>query len=109
MRLRDRPHGHVAAITPAGDAEAVGIDGQSPDHVIDAQQDVAQIALAEVLHVGFGEGFPAPEAAAGIREEHEIALARKQRHIERAGQAGFFAAAGPPCTETTMGYFFAGS
>ncbi len=41
-----------------------------------------------VLHVGFRERFARAEAAARIREQHEIALARKQSHVERPGPGG---------------------
>jgi len=60
MRLRHRPHGHVAAITPAGDSQTLGIDRQKSDHLIDTQQNVAQIALAEVLNVILRERLARP-------------------------------------------------
>ena len=71
--LRDGPHGHVAAVAPAGDAEAVGIDGRGVDGGVDARQDVAQIAVAEILDVGAGEGLALAEAAARIWLQDEIA------------------------------------
>src|SRR5580704_13643716 len=71
--LRDGPHGHVAAVTPAADAEAIGVDGGDFDGFVDAGQDVLEVAVAEILDVGAGEGFALAEAAAGIGFEDKIA------------------------------------
>ena len=61
IRLRDRPHGHVAAITPAGDADAIRSIGAVLDGLIHAGQDVAEIAIAEIFDVRARKGSrPAP-------------------------------------------------
>ena len=73
IRLRDGPHGHVAAVAPTADAEAVGIDGSGVDGSVDSGHDVFEIAVAEILDVGSGEGFAFAEAAARIGLQDEIA------------------------------------
>jgi len=82
--LRDGPHGHVAAIAPAGDAQAVRIDGSGFEGFVDAGHDVAKIAVAEIANVGEREGFAHAETAAGIGLEDEVA-GSGEGHGEIAG------------------------
>src|SRR5579885_1249134 len=77
--LRDAPHGHVTAVAPASKTEAVFINGRGFDGGVHASHDVAEIAVAEILHVGTGEGFALAVAAARIGLEHEVAGAGKRR------------------------------
>ena len=87
--LRHRPHGHVAAVTPAGDAEPVRVHGRRLQDGIDSGQDVAQVAVAEVFDVRAGECFAVAKAAAGVGEEDEVASLGKHRQIEEgAGPSG---------------------
>src|SRR5580658_7407893 len=79
--LRDGPHGHVAAVAPAADAEAFGIDGRDFDGFVDAGHDVLEVAIAKISDVGAGEGFALAEAAAGIGLEDKIAGAGERRII----------------------------
>ena len=87
MGLGDGEHGHEAAVAPAGDADAVGIDGILGQDGIDAGEDVAEVAVAEVLAVGLGEGLALAEAAAGIGHENEVAEGGKGSGAEAAGAA----------------------
>src|SRR6185436_3241852 len=61
--LGHRPHRHVAAIAPAGDADALGIDRQGLQDLVDAGQDVPQVAVPEVLDVGPRERLSPSQAA----------------------------------------------
>src|SRR5947207_12677951 len=65
--LGDGPHRHVAAIAPTRHAETRGIDRILRNRGINASEDVAKIAAAEVLHVGAGEISPLTVASARIR------------------------------------------
>src|SRR5262249_2719120 len=49
--LRHRPHGHVAAVTPPTDTEAVFVHRLDAKDLVQAGQDGAPIALAAVLDV----------------------------------------------------------
>ncbi len=73
MCLRDGEHGHEAAVAPAGEAEAVVVDGDLFLDGVDAGEDVAEIAVAEVFDVGLDEFFSLTHAAAGIGLELEVA------------------------------------
>src|SRR5205823_3411007 len=66
--LRNGPHGHVSAIAPAGNTNALFVDRIFPDHLIDAFEDVAKIAVTEILDVGAGECLTLAVAAPGIRK-----------------------------------------
>jgi len=46
--LRYGPHGHIAAVTPASEAEAIGINGRDFQRFIDAGQNIAKVTLARV-------------------------------------------------------------
>src|SRR6185437_1243493 len=72
MGLRDSPHGHVAAVAPAGDAETIGINGERGEGGVNAGHYVAKVAAAEILHVGARERFAAAITAARIRQQQEI-------------------------------------
>src|SRR5581483_49780 len=61
--LRDGPHGHVPAIAPPGDADALRVDRRRAKSFIDTCEDVAQIASAEIFDVGARESFALPVAA----------------------------------------------
>jgi len=65
------PHGHVAAIAPAGQAEPVGVDRRDFQRCVHTCEDVLEIAVAEVSYVGPGEGFALAVTAARIRKEKQ--------------------------------------
>ena len=67
LRLGDGEHGHEAAVAPAGEAFAVLVDGVLGFDGVDAREDVAEVAVAEVLEVGGGELLALAEAAARVR------------------------------------------
>ncbi len=72
--LGDAEHGHEAAVAPAGEAFAVVVDGgELALDGVDAAEDVAEVAVAEVLDVGGGELLALAEAAAGVGVELEVA------------------------------------
>ena len=71
--LGDAEHGHEAAVAPAGEAFAVPVDGESLFEGVHSGEDVAEIAVAEVLDVGLGEFFALAVAAAGVGQEDEVA------------------------------------
>src|SRR5205823_7386096 len=70
--LRNSPHGHVTAITPSSNAEAVRSDWILCYRRIDPGKDVAQIAAAEILHVGASELFSLAVTATRIRHQHVV-------------------------------------
>ena len=71
--LGDGEHGHEAAVAPAGDAFAGLVDREALLEEVETGEDVAQVAVAEVLDVGLGELFALAVAAARIRHEDEVA------------------------------------
>src|SRR5271157_997517 len=73
MGLGDGEHGHETAVAPAGDADAVGVDGIFGENRVDPGQDVAEIAVTEILAVGLGKGLALAEAAARVGHEDEVA------------------------------------
>src|SRR5882672_261527 len=82
--LRDAPHGHEAAVAPAGEAEAIGIDGSGAEGFLHAGEDVAKIAVAEIADVGARKGFALAKTAARVGFKEKIAGARKgDRKISR--------------------------
>ncbi len=103
--LGDGEHGHEAAVAPAGEAFAGLVDGDLLLDGVHAGEDVAEVAVAEVLAVGGGERFALAEAAAGVGGEDEVAELRP----DGPPQAAPAEAEGPPWTVTISGYFFAGS
>src|ERR1051326_1269034 len=70
--LGDVPHRHESAITPAGHAQAIWVDRIFFDRGVDTGEIVAQIAMAEIFHVGAREIFTLTMTAARIRKQHEI-------------------------------------
>src|SRR6185437_9378423 len=70
--LGDGEHGHESAVAPAGDADAVGIDGVIFGDGIDSREDVAEVAVAKVFAVGLGELFAFAVAAARIGHQDEV-------------------------------------
>ena len=111
--LRHRPHGHVAAIAAACDAEALRrrwalrfLDR------IDAGQNVAQIAMAESRDIARGERFALSEAAARIGQEQRVAVLELRARDRAREAAEPTAAAGPPWTIVIIGslpFAFSGS
>ena len=81
--LGDGPHAHVAAVAPAGDADAVVVDRQRLHGFIHAAEDVAEIAVAEVADVCLCESLAEAQAAAGIGEQDKIPGGGE--HTGRAG------------------------
>src|SRR6204780_4673167 len=79
IRLRNSPHGHVAAIAPAGKTDPLGIDWSGFYSFVHSRHDVAEITVTKILHVGGGKFFSLAVTPAWIRLEHEVAL-RRQRH-----------------------------
>src|SRR5215468_898741 len=77
IALRDSPHGHVTAVAPAGQPQAMLIDRSLLQRRIHASKNVAPVAIAEIFHIGAGEVFTLTEAAARIREENEVAVSGK--------------------------------
>ena len=65
----------------------MGSTGYLARHRIDAGQNVAQIAVAEVLAIGLGKGLALAVAAARIGLEHKIAERREGRRAEPAATA----------------------
>src|SRR6185312_778880 len=84
--LRGREHGHKAAVTPAGEADAGGVDGQGFFEDIEAGEDVAEVAVAEVLDVGLGESFALAEAAARVGLKNEVAERGEGNGVEGGGR-----------------------
>jgi len=108
--LRDAPHGHEAAVAPAGEAEPVGIYGRGAEDFIDASEDVAEIAVAEIADVGAREGFALTETAAGIGLENEIPGTREgDREVTRMRPFRLDGSAGAAMNFDNHRIFFAGS
>src|SRR5580698_5349982 len=82
MGLRDCPHGHVPTIAPAGNADAIVVYRQGFYDLVDPRQDVAKIAVAEILDVGFGKFLAFSKAAARIGIEDEVAMRGKLQGVE---------------------------
>src|SRR5262249_49945108 len=70
--LRDAPHGHVATVAPAGEADAVGVDGRGLKSFIDASQDVLKVAVAEISYVAASKRFALAVAAARVGKKDEV-------------------------------------
>src|SRR5438034_11271769 len=73
ISLRNCPHGHETAVTPPSHAETRRIDWIFFYRGIDPGEDVAQVAGAEILHVGAGELFTLAVTSARIRHQHVVA------------------------------------
>src|SRR2546423_941555 len=76
--LGQGPHGHVAAVAPAGDPHPLRIDRRGLLRRVDTAQNVAQVAVAEVLDVGLRECLALTDILSGIdaarSEEHTSEL-----------------------------------
>src|SRR6476661_2344890 len=70
--LRDRPHRHVTAIAPAGNAQAMLVNRRFLQRLVHAGHDVAKVAIAKVLHVGAGKGLALAETSARVGQEDEV-------------------------------------
>ena len=81
-----REHGHEAAVAPAGEADARGVDGQAGFEGVEAGEDIAEVAVAEVFDVGLGEGLALAEAAARVGFEDEVTERGKGDGVERGGR-----------------------
>src|SRR5438067_12959949 len=68
ISLRNCPHRHEAAVTPPRHAETRRIDRIFFYRGIDPGEDVAQIARAEIFHVGAGELFTLTVTSTRIRQ-----------------------------------------
>src|SRR5579883_2184114 len=77
LGLRDGPHRHVAAVTPAGDGRAIFIYRGRLQDFVNSGEDVAQVAVAEVLHISARELLAVAVTAARVGKEYEIALCGK--------------------------------
>ena len=87
--LRNGPHGHVAAVTPASDAETIRIDGCGFERFIDAGQNITKIAITKIAHVGAGEAFTLAETAARVRHQDKISgRSERESEIAAAGPSG---------------------
>src|SRR5439155_45881 len=69
VRLRDRPHCHITAVTPTGDTQSCRIDRILGDGGIYSGENVAQVAASKVFHVGTGKFFSLAVASARIRQQ----------------------------------------
>src|SRR5437870_12482763 len=72
VRLRDRPHRHVAAVTPTSHTQSCRIDGMLGDGGIDAGKNVAQIAAPKVFHIRASKLFSLAIASAGIWQQNVV-------------------------------------
>src|SRR6266496_4201271 len=86
--LRDSPHGHEPAVTPAHHAETVGINWIFLYRSVGPGKIVAQIAASEILHVRTGEVLTLAITAAWIGKQRVITAVGKRsddraRHSKR--------------------------
>ena len=70
--LRHRPHRHEPAIAPAGQPKPLLIDRRRMLRRSHPRQDVAQIAMPEILHVGPRERLALAIAAARVGQEQRV-------------------------------------
>src|SRR6185437_514545 len=70
--LGDSPHGHVSAITPAGNAQAVLVDGSFFQHLINTGKNVTKISVAKIFYVRTSKGLTLAKTAARIRHENKV-------------------------------------
>src|SRR4029453_6097 len=86
--LRDCPHGHESAVTPACHAETVGVDGIFLYRCVNSGEVVSQIATSEILPVRTGKVPALAVTAARIGKQHVITARGKRsddctRHSKR--------------------------
>src|SRR5207245_6158809 len=70
--LRDCPLVHEPAVTPAGNAETLGIDWVFLRDSVDASHAVTQIAVPKIFHIRAGELFSLTVTAARIGKKNVI-------------------------------------
>src|SRR6185312_2357831 len=70
--LRDRPHGHVAAVAPARNAQTMLIHRSLFQHLIDTRKNVAEISIAKIFYIGAGKCLSFSKAAARVGKENEV-------------------------------------
>src|SRR2546430_7827498 len=75
--LRNCPHGHEPAVTPAGHAETRRIDWIFFYCGIDPGEHVAQIAGAKIFHVSAGEIFSLTVTSTRIRHQNVVTSRRE--------------------------------
>ena len=80
LRLRDSPHAHEPAIAPPGDADAIRIHRRCFQNFVDPRENIAQIAVAEIPHVGPREFLTLAHASSWIGIKHEI-TGRRQKGL----------------------------
>src|SRR5262249_535512 len=78
--LRHAPHSHVATVAPAGQSQALRVDRCNANHFIDAGQDVAPVAVAEILYIGLREWLALSITSSRIGQQQKISV-RRQRHL----------------------------
>src|SRR5262249_19051818 len=81
MCLCHGKHGHVTAVAPTCDANAIGVNRRNLAGFVYAGKDVAQIPVTKIADVGASEGFAVSKASTRVWEKHEIARGR-ERHAE---------------------------
>ena len=59
----------------------VGIDGRRPQHLVDAGENIAQITVTEIAHVGARERLALPETAARVRKEYKVSGGRQHGFV----------------------------
>ena len=70
--LRDCPHRHEPAVTPAGHAQTRRVDRVPCDRGVDSGENVSKIAAAEIFHIGASEIFSLSVAAARIWQKDVV-------------------------------------
>src|SRR5207253_2578951 len=83
--VRDRPHGHVAAVAVAVNADTLWIERRGGERRVDAGQDVAKVPAPEVPDVRPGKRLTLTEAAARVGQQQGVAARWAPRELpERA-------------------------
>src|SRR5438552_18648001 len=72
FRWRNSPHGHNPAVTPPGHTQTRWIDWIFFYRGVDSGERVAQIAAAEIFHVGAGELFSLAITSARIGHQNIV-------------------------------------
>src|SRR5262249_32439859 len=75
---RRRPGGRVAAVRAAANADARLVDAPLRNQRVDAGQDVAELFAHQVAMIAALELFVTADAAAIVRHENEVAVARQE-------------------------------
>src|SRR6266700_4376127 len=69
---RDCPHGHITAITPAGNAQTMLINRSFFQGLVHSGENVTKIAITEILHVGACECLTLAKAATRVWKKYKI-------------------------------------